>query len=257
MSTVSSRLRKFFNEHKLQTVAVLSWILLILAGRLYLSINHLHFLDVVKVLEHNLHDHWYGLVIYLLLFIIRPVLFVPATLLTLMAGSIWGVKLGFIYALLGATLSSIGPYFLGKWFHIRSFEKKETKRNFYGLQRFITSNAFESILILRLLYMPYDLVSFLAGILQMSFWEFLIASTIGDLAGTLTFVSIGSSVRLGETEHGMFTVHYSQIALSIGIMCVTIIMSQIVKRFILTRYGRKPTVSKDLPTTESSPKAGS
>ena len=55
-------------------------------------------------------------------------------------------------------------------------------------------NSFESVLIMRLLFLPYDLVNYVSGILRLHWLPFLMATALGSLPGTVSFVLLGASI---------------------------------------------------------------
>ena len=63
-------------------------------------------------------------------------------------------------------------------------------------------NSFETILIMRFIFLPYDLVNYLAGLLQISWRSFTLATFLGSIPGTIAFVSFGASLDLKEWAMG-------------------------------------------------------
>lgn len=59
----------------------------------------------------------------------------------------------------------------------------------------LRENGFESVLMMRLVYVPYDLVNYLAGSLKISWMPFILATALGSLPGTLSFVLFGASIE--------------------------------------------------------------
>ncbi len=55
-------------------------------------------------------------------------------------------------------------------------------------------NSFETVLIMRLLFLPYDLVNYASGILRLRWLPFLLATALGSLPGTVSFVLLGASI---------------------------------------------------------------
>jgi uncharacterized membrane protein YdjX (TVP38/TMEM64 family) len=63
-------------------------------------------------------------------------------------------------------------------------------------------NSFETILIMRFIFLPYDLVNYLAGILRIDWKAFILASLLGSIPGTIAFVSFGASIDIKELAMG-------------------------------------------------------
>ena len=56
-------------------------------------------------------------------------------------------------------------------------------------------NSFETVLIMRLILLPYDFVNYLCGILAIRYRAYIIASVLGSIPGTIAFVLFGASVK--------------------------------------------------------------
>jgi len=62
------------------------------------------------------------------------------------------------------------------------------------------------VLIMRLIFLPYDLVNYLSGFLRVPFRPFILASILGSLPGTLTFVLAGASLDIDDIFAGRFSI---------------------------------------------------
>lgn len=67
-------------------------------------------------------------------------------------------------------------------------------------------NAFSTVLIMRLIYLPYDLVNYLSGFLRVPYRPYILASILGSLPGTLTFVLAGASLNIDDIFAGNFSI---------------------------------------------------
>lgn len=55
---------------------------------------------------------------------------------------------------------------------------------------FVCANSFETVLIMRFIFLPYDLVNYLAGILRIDLKAFILATLLGSIPGTIAFVPL-------------------------------------------------------------------
>ena len=62
------------------------------------------------------------------------------------------------------------------------------------------ANGFEAVLAARLTFLPFNLVSYLAGFLRDGWKPFILASVLGSLPGALSFVLLGASVGMDFAE---------------------------------------------------------
>lgn len=157
--------------------------------------------DVVTLLESPA-----GPLLYIFLYSIRGLAFFSAVVLTLLGGAIWGPIFGVIYTVIGANLSATVAYtfgyFLGQGVISESDDEGVVSQYANRLRR----NAFQTVLIMRLIYLPYDLVNYLGGFLRISYKEFILGTILGSLPGTITFVLAGASIDLTDVFEGNFDV---------------------------------------------------
>jgi uncharacterized membrane protein YdjX (TVP38/TMEM64 family) len=108
----------------------------------------------------------YAPLLYMTAYSLRPML-LPASLLTIAGGMLFGPSGGLLYSIVGSSASAmvgnlIGGY-LGERMVLNQGQKQEVLERYAERMR---EKPFESVLITRFLYLPYDLVNYLAGALQ-------------------------------------------------------------------------------------------
>ncbi len=89
------------------------------------------------------------------------------------------------------------------------------------------ANSFETVFIMRLIFLPYDLVNYLAGLLRINFISFITATALGALAGTISFALFGASTGLSE---GTPSFDWRVLAASVAIFVLSLFISRLVKR---------------------------
>ena len=137
-------------------------------------------------------------------------IFFSSVVLTVPGGAVFGAgsPLNFamviIYTVIGANASSMVAYFIGRYFGAEVLpEESGTQTGF--VQTYanrLRRNSFETVMIMRFIFLPYDLVSYLSGFLQINRWAFLLATAIGSIPGTIAFISFGASIDLSQLETG-------------------------------------------------------
>lgn len=93
----------------------------------------------------------------------------------------------------------------------------------------LRENGFESVLMMRLVYAPYDLVNYLAGSLKIRWTPFILATVLGSLPGTLSFVLFGASVE-GDFTGEMPRLHPLLLLTSALIFAGSLLLSMYLKR---------------------------
>lgn len=210
--------------------AVIFWIIVLSAMRQYMQVNNLTFGELTNQLAILLTGTWYGPLLYIIVYIFRPLILFPASLLTLLGGNVFGLFPGSLIVLVAGTLSSIIPYAAG--LSLSSVNTNTTQPE-GRLQRFVSmlqDNPFQAVLIMRLLYLPYDAVSILAGSLRINFVIFLVATAIGNIGGTLAYVGIGSSIQ-GDISSGDISLDANILLFSLVVLVIGLVVSRMINQF--------------------------
>ena len=173
----------------------------------------------------------WGPLLYILIYAIRPVTFFPATALTILAGIFFGLVWGTVLTVVAATLAAGVAYMVGRFFGANlKLERTALGNSITALRE----NTFSAVLTMRLIFLPFDLVSYAAGILRTKFVPFILATFIGIILGTATFVSIGASLNVAEFEANGFSFDLFApqfLLLSAAIFVVSLGVSKIVRRW--------------------------
>jgi uncharacterized membrane protein YdjX (TVP38/TMEM64 family) len=123
------------------------------------------------------------------------VAFVPGSLLTLAAGAVFGVGLGTVYAMVGATVGASGAFLVSRHIARAAFQQRMAAiPRFAIIDRAISREGWKVVLLLRLSpVFPFNLLNYALGLMRIRFVDFLIAS-IGMLPGTLLYTYSGKVV---------------------------------------------------------------
>tara|TARA_Y100001970_G_scaffold292270_1_gene432863 strand:- start:1616 stop:2275 length:660 start_codon:yes stop_codon:yes gene_type:complete len=143
---------------------------------------------------------WLAPVLYILLYMLRPITFFPATILTVLAGAIFGGIYGSVYTIIAATASAVVTYGIGNYIGKDGLKKFTTSypKSTTWLSR-LQERGFLAVLLLRLAYAPFDIVGYIAGAAKVRLVDFIIATSIGIIPGTISFVLLGSGTK--NTPH--------------------------------------------------------
>jgi uncharacterized membrane protein YdjX (TVP38/TMEM64 family) len=166
-----------------------SWVVLLVAFWWYVRSSGQSATKILSGWLESLSASPYSVLLLLAVYIIRPLLFLPITLLTVFAGFLYGALWGTVYTTLATLVSCTVGYFLG--YFLRG-DKLQLQRGW--LER-LRSRSFETILVSRLTFLPGDVVNYAAGFLKISFLSFLLATAIGGMPGLLAGVLAGASLE--------------------------------------------------------------
>jgi uncharacterized membrane protein YdjX (TVP38/TMEM64 family) len=154
----------FFKRHWQKIVALLFWLVLILTFVVYSSRNNLTPLGATRALMNALSAIPILVrgSVFIAIYTLRPLIFFPASWLTLAIGALCGPLWGIIFAVIGSNLSATLAYLVGRLFgqDVVRLEGDNVLQRY--LQR-MRQNSFETIFVMRLIFLPYDLVNYAAG----------------------------------------------------------------------------------------------
>ncbi|MGB3138390.1 MAG: TVP38/TMEM64 family protein [Nodosilinea sp.] len=132
---------------------------------------------------------------FILLYIVITVAFVPASIVTLGAGVVFGVVKGAFLVFIGAMLGATAAFLVGRYV-ARGWVASKIANNpkFQTLDDAIAREGRKIILLLRLSpVFPFNLLNYGLGLSQISLKDYVIGST-GILPGTIMYVYLGSLV---------------------------------------------------------------
>ena len=183
----------FLKRYRQTLIAIAFWATLLVLGIQYLRSHEMGVVDGLMQIIMTLQENWYGPVIYIVLYTLRPLTFFSATITTILAGSLFG-PIGIAWAVIGSNLSALLTYIIG---HLFGQEIINEEKGLGFLKKYVDRlriNSFETVMVLRLLYAPYDLVGYLAGFLKIGWRSFLVATILSALPGTIALVLFGSTL---------------------------------------------------------------
>jgi uncharacterized membrane protein YdjX (TVP38/TMEM64 family) len=165
------------------------WLGLLLAFWIYVQQSGRPVTEILTSWLESLSQSPYSVLFLLAVYLVRPLLLLPVTLLTVFSGFLYGVFWGTVYALLATLASSSLAYFIGRFL---SGDKVRLQTEWMNKLR---ERSFETVLTSRLIFLPGDLVNYACGFLKISFTAFLLATALGGLPGLLVGVLAGASLE--------------------------------------------------------------
>lgn len=134
----------------------------------------------------------WGPIIYIVLYVLRPLILFPAAVFSASAGAIWGLK-GLLYLAIGANLSAIAEFIIARYFAREAVEKL-IKGKFGSIDRAVEKKGFVTVLLIRLIpNVAWDIQNLALGLTKVKFRDYALATFIGILPGSFALVYFGSS----------------------------------------------------------------
>jgi len=220
----------FWQQHGSKIVAFLFWLIILAAYLIYTSQNDLTIGDSVRQISLWLTGTIYGPLIYILLYLLRPILFFPSTVLTALGGFVFG-PIGILYTIIAGNGSAMTAYGIGRYFGHGVLESDEEATIVQRYAARMRRNSFETVLIMRLIFLPFDLVNYAAGFLRIDWRAYLLATIIGSIPGTISFVLLGTSFgTLEEMLTGELSLNPPALIISVVVIGASIALSRFIKR---------------------------
>jgi uncharacterized membrane protein YdjX (TVP38/TMEM64 family) len=138
----------------------------------------------------------WGPIIYIGGYAFRSLVFFPASLLTLMAGAIFGPLWGFAYTIVGENISANLSFLVGRYFGADVLGKLVAGSRWAPLLKCkFHRNGLLAVLTMRLMYLPFDLVGYSSGVCNIRQRDFAAGTLVGTLPGLATFTLLGGGVN--------------------------------------------------------------
>ena len=136
----------------------------------------------------------WGPAVFILVYILATVLFIPGSLLTLGAGVLFGVVWGSIWVSIGSILGATCAFIVGRYL-TRDWVSKQIESNekFKAIDEAVAVEGWKIVGLTRLSpIFPFNLLNYAFGVTQVSLKDYFFASWIGMMPGTIMYVYIGS-----------------------------------------------------------------
>jgi uncharacterized membrane protein YdjX (TVP38/TMEM64 family) len=218
----------WLKQNAAKLAALAFWLALIIGYQWYAKANQLTPFQAVEALLDFFTGSLWGPLIYMLVYAVRPLILFPSTLLTLAGGFVFGPVLGVLYTIVASNISSTIAFYVGRYFGEGLFKDDGSNGLIQRYARRMRENSFETVMIMRFIFLPYDAVSYLAGFLRIHYWPFILATALGSIPGTLAFIGFGASIE--RFDGALPKLNPVTLGFSIAIFIVSLLLSRIFKK---------------------------
>lgn len=218
----------FLDQHRHKLIALTIWLSVAGVFWTFLRRNDLAPLALVQQIVATLTETPAGPILYVAVYAIRPLLLFPSTLLSVAAGYLFGPVWGVVYAVLGSNASATVDYLVGYYFGRDILDETEAVNRLQRYTNRLRGNSFEAVLVMRFLFLPYDTVSLFVGFLRVRWREFALATFLGGLPGSLSFVLFGASIE-GDLAGARPRLQPWTLALSAMVFVLSLALSRYVR----------------------------
>lgn len=220
--------QNWLRAHAQRLIALIFWLALLIGYQWYATVNALSPLQVVQRLVAFMQTGFWGPLVYIALYAVRPLILFPSTVLTLAGGFVFGPILGILYTLIASNTSATVAYVIGGYFGEGLLKDDGSDNWIQRYARRMRARSFDTVMVMRFIFLPFDAVSYLAGLLRIHYLPFILATALGSIPGTVAFVGFGASLH--NFDSGMPTLNPATLAFSVGIFIVSIALSRLFKK---------------------------
>lgn len=224
--------QSFFSQHKEKLFAAALWACIFIAFFWYATTNNLGFFEALKTVTIQLVDVMqnsaWGPLIFLLAYAVRPIVLFSAGILTIAGGFLFGPILGIVYTVIASNISAMVAYFIGRFFSSNLLDDDASAGIIQKYAARMRENSFFTVLTMRLAFIPYDPVTYIAAFLRIDWKPFILATALGSLPGTVAFSLFGAS--LTEFDGSTPEFDWRIFATGVGIFVVSLLVSRYFKQ---------------------------
>src|SRR5215470_110562 len=222
------------------------WVLYVAAGiAIVFVLKYFHIQDLLKAaLDWIGKLGPWGPVIFVALYVVATVLFVPGSVLTLGAGAVFGVVLGSVCVSISATLGATAAFLVGRYLARDAIARKISKNEkFAAIDRAVADEGWKIVLLTRLSpVFPFTLLNYAFGLTRVKLGHYVLASWIGMIPGTVMYVYLGSLVNVSAGHRQRTTGEW--VLYGIGLLAtvvVTVFVTRLAKQALAKKIGSNDT----------------
>jgi uncharacterized membrane protein YdjX (TVP38/TMEM64 family) len=186
-------------------------------------------------------------ILFVLLYAMATVLFVPGSLLTVAGGALFGPVWGTLYNLIGATLGAtlalvIARYIASDWVTARSGERLGR------LMRGVEEEGWRFVAFVRLVPLfPFNLMNYALGLTRIRLREYVLTSFVCMVPGALAYTYLGYAGR--EAASGQAGA-IRKAVLALGLLAAVAFLPRLVRRLKGQRFTDPTTLKRRLESGE-------
>lgn len=182
-----------------------------------------------------------GPIAFVLLYAALTVLLVPGSVITAVGGALFGVGLGTLLAVIGASLGATAAFGLGRRLGRAEVEALAGRR-VGSLDRWLGRRGFVAVLYLRLVpVVPFNVFNYVAGVTALRLRDYVLGTLLGIIPGAFAFAALGGSIRDPKSP---------TLFLAAGLALLLAVGGPLVERLRRRRPGR-PSLHEDLGPRDS------
>ncbi|MBK00010.1 MAG: TVP38/TMEM64 family protein [Euryarchaeota archaeon] len=130
--------------------------------------------------------------IFIFIYIIATIVFLPGLILTMLAGILFGPVFGTIYSIIGATIGATLAFLIARYLAIEKIEKLIEGKKLDYIRKSVENEGWKFVAYTRLVPLfPFNLLNYSYGLTNIKLKDYIWASFIFMLPGTFAYVYLG------------------------------------------------------------------
>src|SRR5436309_2727572 len=187
----------------------------------------------------------WGPVIFVGIYVVATVFFIPGSVLTLGAGAVFGVVLGSVCVSIAATLGATAAFLVGRYLARDAIARKiEKNEKFAAIDRAVADEGWKIVFLTRLSpVFPFTLLNYAFGLTRVRLSHYVLASWIGMMPGTVMYVYLGSLVNVGVGHRQRTTGEW--VLYGVGLLAtiaVTIFVTHVARKAMAKKISSAETI---------------
>ena len=180
----------------------------------------------------------WGPIIFIAIYILAAMLFIPGSVLTLGGGAVFGVMWGSVYVSIGSTLGATCAFLVGRYLVRNSITRKiEGDKRFAAIDKAVAKEGWKIVGLTRLSpVLPFTLLNYAFGLTQVKLRDYILASWIGMMPGTVMGAYLGSLAQAATGERTRSTSEW--VFYGVGLLATVVVT------IFVTRLARKALPKK-------------
>lgn len=175
--------------------------------------------------------------LYLLIYSIAPVFFVPGWIISIAGGLAFGALWGTVLTVVGATIGATMAFFVARYLG-RDFVARLLKGKFAALDDQAATHGFQVIFFLRLIpLVPFNALDYVAGLSKIGVRDYILATFLGIIPGTFAYVYLGSALT---------DIYSWRFAGAVGLLILLAMIPMLYRRW----KGEDTTVIRQVPPSQ-------
>lgn len=192
-----------------------------------------------------------GVLVFIAVYIVATVLFVPGSILTLGAGFVYGIALGTVWVSIASTIGATAAFIVGRYF-ARDWVSAKVSGNarFASIDDAVGREGWKIVGLTRLSpVFPFNMLNYAYGLTKVRLRDYFLASWIGMLPGTVMYVYLGSLAGDLATiggERSRTTVDWIIYGLGfVATVVVTVFVTRLARKALTRRIDERVPVNED------------